>query len=86
MTEPKEDIRTIIKIRILKKEIKSERSFLYQFCRVIGRSAFVAIGIHEHLRVGMDGDEGLDVAMRLHEVHNRLDLRLRVCTGSTIGF
>lgn len=33
----------------------------------------------------MDGDEGLDVAVRLHKVHNGLDLGLRVSSGSTIG-
>lgn len=33
----------------------------------------------------MDGDESFDVSMGLHEVHNGLDLRLRVSPGSTVG-
>lgn len=34
----------------------------------------------------MDGDEGLEVAMALDQVHNVLHLDLRVSRGALIGF
>lgn len=39
---------------------------------------FVAIGIEKELGVAVDGDEGLDISMVLHKVHDRLDLYFRV--------
>lgn len=40
--------------------------------------AGIAIGVHEQLGVGVDGDEGLEVAMALDQVHHVLHLNLRV--------
>lgn len=56
----------------------------YQLSLVLDWSSGVAVGVQEHLGVGVDGDEGLEVAMGLHKVHNGLDLRLRVSSGSTV--
>lgn len=47
--------------------------------------AGVAVGVHEQLGVGMDGDEGLKVSMTLDQVHNVLHLDLRVSKGSVVG-
>lgn len=55
----------------------------YQLGLVLDWSPGVAVGVQEHLGVGMDGDEGLEVSVGLHKVHNGLDLRLRVSPGST---
>jgi len=61
------------------------RFFSYQL-RLMGRvHAVIAIGIHEQLRVGMDRDEGLEVAMALDQVHHILHLNLRVSRGTVIG-
>lgn len=57
----------------------------HQLGLVFDCSPGVAVRIHEHLGVGVDGDEGLDVSMALHKVHNGLDLRFRVSPGSTVG-
>ena len=61
------------------------KRFSYQLSLVFGRTCGVAIRVQEHLRVCMDGDEGLDVAMGLHKVHNGLDLRFRMSTGTMVG-
>lgn len=37
-----------------------------------------AVGVHEQLGVGVDGDEGLEVSVALDQVHNVLHLDLRV--------
>lgn len=58
--------------------------FFYQHSIVLDRSPGVAIGKHEQLRIGVDGDEGLNV-VRVHKSHNGIDLRLRLSYGSTIG-
>ncbi len=58
---------------------------LYQLSLVLGHSAGVAVGVQEHLGVGMDGDVGLDVTVLLHIVHDGLDFRLRVDAGATVG-
>lgn len=50
----------------------------YQFSLVLGGVCCVAIGIEEELGVAVDGDEGLDVPMALHKVHDGLDLRFRI--------
>lgn len=50
----------------------------YQFSRVERIIAGVSVGVHEQLGVGVDGDEGLEVAVVLHQVHNVLHLYLRV--------
>lgn len=55
-------------------------SFLlpYQF-RLMGHVvAGIAVGIHEQLGVGVDGDEGLEVAVASDQVHYVLHLNLRV--------
>ena len=43
---------------------------------VLGWSCAVAIRVQEHLGVGVDGEESLDVPVGLHKVHNGLDFRL----------
>lgn len=48
----------------------------HQFSLVVARGCSVAVGVHEHLGVAVDVDEGLQVAMRLNKVHNGLHLRL----------
>lgn len=58
---------------------------MYQLSLVLDRRPRVTVGIHEHLRIGMDGDEGLDVAVGFHKVHNGLDLRFGVSPGSVVG-
>lgn len=50
----------------------------YQLLLVSNCCLFVAIGIEEELGVAVDGDEGLDVPMVLHKVHDRLDLHFRI--------
>lgn len=50
----------------------------YQLIPVRGGLFCVSIGIHEELRVAVDGDEGLDVPVVLHEVHDGLDLHLGI--------
>lgn len=52
---------------------------------VLGWSTGVAVGVEEHLGVGMDGDEGLEVTVGPHKVNNGPDLRLRVSTWSTVS-
>lgn len=47
--------------------------------------AGVSIWVHEELGVGMDGDEGLEVAMILDEVHDILHFDSRVCGRSMVG-
>lgn len=59
--------------------------FLYQLSLVLHWSVGVAVRIQEHLGVGMDGDEGLEVSVGLHKVHNGPDLRLGVSPGSAVG-
>lgn len=44
----------------------------------------VAIGVQEHLGVGVDGHEGLDVTVGPDKVHDGLDLRLGVSAGSMV--
>lgn len=54
--------------------------------RLIGRiSAGVAVGVHEQLGVGVDGDEGLEVAVSLDQVHHVLHLDFRVSRGAVVG-
>lgn len=50
----------------------------YQLILVRGWFCFVAIGIQEELGVAVDGDEGLDVPMVLHKVHDGLDLHFGI--------
>lgn len=46
--------------KVLSKEvIKSKVCDCYQLSLVVGCSPGVAVGVQEHLGVGMDGDEGL---------------------------
>lgn len=47
--------------------------------------AVIPIGVHEQLRVGVDRDEGLEVAVALDQVHHVLHLDLRVSRGTMIG-
>ncbi|KAK0144910.1 BLOC-1-related complex subunit 5 [Merluccius polli] len=44
--------------------------------------AVVAIGVHEELGVGVDGDEGLEVPVGLDELHHVAHLHLRMGSGS----
>lgn len=71
---------TISLPRLIKRECDS-----YQLRLVLAWSPGVAVGVQEHLGVGMDGDKGLEVTVGLHKVHNGLDLRLRVSSGSMVG-
>lgn len=48
----------------------------YQLRLVRHVSAGVAIGVHEQLGVGMDGDEGLEVAVVLDQAHDVLHFDL----------
>lgn len=57
----------------------------YQLGLVLDGSPGVAVRVQEHLGVGVNGDEGLDVAMGPHKVNNRLDLRLRVGPESMVS-
>lgn len=41
-------------------------------------AAGVAVGVHEQLGVGVDRNEGLEVAVALDQVHHVLHLNLRV--------
>jgi len=49
-----------------------------------GQLLRVGVGEEQQLGVGVDGDEGLYVAVRLDKVHDRLDLSLRVGAGSAV--
>ena len=51
---------------------------------VSGGALGEAVGEQQHLGVGMDGDEGLHVAVGLDKVHDGLDLRLGVGAGSAV--
>lgn len=57
----------------------------YQLGLVLAWGPGVAVGVQEHLGVGVDGNEGLDVTVGLDKVHDGLDLRLGVSSGSTVG-
>ena len=41
-------------------------------------STGITVGVHEQLGVGMDGDEGLEVAVALDQVHHVLYFDLGV--------
>lgn len=58
----------------------------YKFSLMGHAAADVAVGVHEQLGVGVDRDEGLEVAMALDQVHNVLHLDLRVSIGAVVGF
>ncbi len=47
--------------------------------------AGIAVWVHEQLGVGVDGDEGLEVAVALDQVHHVLHLNLRVSRGAVVG-
>lgn len=55
----------------------------YQFGLILDGRAGVAVGVHQHLGVGVDRDELLNVPVALHKVHDRLDLGLGVSSGPT---
>lgn len=57
----------------------------YQLILVAGWVFLVAKGIEEELGVAVDGDEGLDVPVGLHEVHNGLDLRFGIGELAMVG-
>lgn len=48
-------------------------------------SAGVTVGVHEQLGVGVDRDEGLEVAVALDQVHHILHLDLGVGRGAVVG-
>ncbi len=50
----------------------------YELCLIGHVAAGVAVGVHEHLSVGVEGDEGLEVAVARDRVHLVLHLNLRV--------
>jgi len=50
-----------------------------------GVLAVVAVGVHEQLGVGVDGDEGLEVAVATDQLHHVLHLDLRVSRGAVEG-
>lgn len=56
----------------------------HQLCFIHARSTGVTVGVEHHLRVAMDGQKGLEIAVRLRKIHNGPDLRLRVSTHSTV--
>lgn len=58
----------------------------YQLILVGGWFCFVAVGIEEELGVAVDGDEGLDVPVVLHKVHNGLDLHFRIGKLAVVSF
>lgn len=54
--------------------------------RLIGHvPAVVAVGVHEQLGVGVDGDKGPEVAVALYQVHHVFHLNLRVNHGAVVG-
>lgn len=54
--------------------------------RLIGHAAAgVAVGVHEQLGVGVDRNEGLEVAVSLDQVHHVLHLDFRVSRGAVVG-
>lgn len=57
----------------------------YQLGLVLAWGPGVAVGVQEHLGVGVDGHEGLDVTVGPDKVHDGLDLRLGVSAGSAVG-
>lgn len=57
----------------------------YQLRLVGDVATSVAVGVHEQLRVGVDGDEGLEVAVALDQVHHVLHLDLRVSRWAVVG-
>lgn len=70
----------------VKKSSKTKSGILfYQLGLVLDRSRGVSVGVQEHLRVGVDGDEGLEVTVGLHKVHDGLDLGLGVSLFSPVG-
>lgn len=48
----------------------------HQLSIVCRFSAFIAIGIHQKLRVTVEGEEGPDVSMILNKVDNRFNFHL----------
>lgn len=60
------------------KQHSSQFLVSYQLRHMGHAPAGVAVGIHEQLGVGVDRDEGLEVAVALDQVHHVLHLNLRV--------
>lgn len=58
----------------------------YQLILVRRCFCFVAIGIEEELGVAVDGDEGLDVSMVVHKVHDGLDFHFRIGKLAMVSF
>ncbi|TNN77221.1 hypothetical protein EYF80_012528 [Liparis tanakae] len=50
-----------------------------------GVAAGVAVGVHEQLGVGVDGDEGLEVAVATDQLHHVLHLHLGVSRAAVEG-
>lgn len=61
------------------------KSEYYQLSLVLHWSPGVAVRVQQHLGVGVDGDECLDVTVSLHKIHDGFDFTLRVSSGSTVG-
>lgn len=61
-------------------------SFCSHQFRLVGHVvAGVAVGVHEELGEGVDGDEGLEVPVGVDEVHHVLHLNLRMGRRSVVG-
>lgn len=71
----------------MSRELRASSRFLlsYQLNLIIYVPAAVAIGVQEQLGVGVDRDEGLDVAVVLDQVHYVQHLHLRVNRGAVVG-
>lgn len=56
----------------------------YQLLVVWHRLQRVAVRIHDHLRVAVDGDQRFEVPVACDELHNCSDLRLRLRCGPSV--
>lgn len=65
---------------------RAVRALTHQLCLVRGWFRRVAVGVEQELGIAVDGDEGLDVPMARHKVHDGLDLHLRVGKFASVSF
>lgn len=56
----------------------------HQLCFVHTRFTGVTVRVEHHLRVAMDGQESFEIAVRLGEIHNGLDLWLGISAQPTV--
>lgn len=57
----------------------------YQLGLMVCAATDIAVGVHEQLGIGVDRNEGLEVAVALDQVHHVLHLDLRVSRGAVVG-